>query len=219
MPATIWKKDVYFGKREEDGMDFYLKAPHWVVSTKRDFWSFGQLSNKEDTNVWLFDIGMSPMSMYEYFLQNFDLTPKIRSVVCDFSHLMWDSISLAKAAAIYNKRGAYINDRHKEILSNTAEADHINYFVLPELFNQMYGLIKPNPTVRDKINDLAAVLALHNGYERQQGYDFTRATTSNSKMMFEGACKVWKELYGTEPDLEAEWKQQKTNHNACNNLD
>lgn len=148
-PTTLWRNQVFFGRRYGDGANIALSAPSWDCDW---YWGFGYLGN-HDEHYHLKNYQQPPHSydvkrninMHDALLEDYDLNDRIKNNLWTFCELSLTIYTLKETAEVLGRGGSHMtNNPCKDVIINTDEVTRINNVVLPTLFDTMYNLFVKN---------------------------------------------------------------------------
>jgi predicted CopG family antitoxin len=132
-----YKKETFLGKC--NGENIYLSAPSWDCGW---YWGFGYLGNK---NCHYHVDGIDrDKNLHDAFLEHFDVGTFVvsESDLWQFCELFETFYTLKKTAEVLGRGGShYSKNPCEDIIKNSEEAERINQFVLPAIFDAIYDIL------------------------------------------------------------------------------
>lgn len=144
-PKTIWEKEIFLGRRNDDSALIYLSPPSWDCGW---YWGFGYLGNK-DEHYHLSSYQKNPctgqwrnINMYDALIKDYCLAPSISSNLWEFCELALTIYSLRNAAEVLGRGGSHMTKNPCcDAIVNRDEVTRLNNVVIPQLLDTMYSLI------------------------------------------------------------------------------
>ena len=142
---------MYLGTNE--GEKIYLSPPSWDCGW---YWGFGYLGNKnchyhldglpkkENTNL------------HDALIKHFGTSLQIRpSHIWTFCELIQTFYTLKETAEVLGRGGChYTTNPCKDLILNKDETDRINNIVLPQVFEEIYKILKANENNNQMFKEL-----------------------------------------------------------------